>query len=87
MISYYSFKVCIPIMWHYIPEIKDLEDQKEMFSYIPEGVEDAAKIALDEDTTIKVWKEELKGDKFALQWQPVISEDGRHKITKNSILV
>ena len=68
-------KVTVPIMWHY-NDIFRQPDPTAMLPFIPEGVEDAAKITLNSGEDIMVWKEERKKsvlqsyNYFVLQWCP-----------------
>ena len=60
-------KTCLPMIWHFLPE-KWLEDEKEeLLRYIPEGIEDAAKITLD-NAYFMVWKDLTKKKEFKLKW-------------------
>ena len=74
-----GLKFGLPITWHY--GIKDLK-LDEMINYIPEGIENAAKITLENTAYIHIWKCEKPQDlkaawgfgvverKFTLQWCP-----------------
>ena len=61
-------KSCLPIMWHHISTFKTPESDVFMH-YLPEGITDAAKIALGNGDHIRVWKERLQGQAFTLKWE------------------
>ena len=50
-------KPCLPLMWNYIDVFKGNSMDEELLKFIPNGgLEDAAKIVLENDETIYVWK-------------------------------
>ena len=61
-------RVCVPLMWHYVPDFQRSADDPELLKFIPEGCNDASTIALENGLNIKLWKEGFKSPK--LKWSP-----------------
>ena len=64
-------KFSTPIMLYYVKELQEMEEF-EMVQYVPEGIDDAAIMTLDENLVIKIWKEERTDNEFDLKWQPYV---------------
>ena len=64
-------KFSTPIMLHYDEDLQKMEE-KDILQYIPEGIDDAAILKLDENLVIKIWKDRKDQNDFDLIWQPTI---------------
>ena len=64
-------KFSIPIMLLYVEDLQTMEE-KDILPYIPEGIDDALILKLDENVEIKIWKDETEKKDFDLKWQPTI---------------
>ena len=68
-------KFSTPIMLYYVKELQEME-ACEMVEYLPEGIDDAAIMKLDDNLVIKLWKEEKADNEYELKWQPKIIDVG-----------
>ena len=64
-------KFSTPIMLFYVEELQTMEE-KDILRYIPEGIDDALILKLDENVVIKIWKDETEKNDYELKWQPTI---------------
>ncbi len=73
-------KLSLPLIWHVLPE-KIIQDPnaEALLAYVPEGLMDAACIALEKDVTVFVWKNKEADGSFKLKW----STDASHVSTVN----
>merc|ERR1712136_734459 len=62
-------KFSTPIMLLYVEDLQTMEE-KDILRYIPEGIDDAIILKLDENVVIKIWKDETEKNNFELKWQP-----------------
>ena len=62
-------KRCLPVIWNYLP-VFSLADESDINKYVPEGVNDAAKVTLQLMAQVRVWKERDEEDNFTFQWLP-----------------
>ena len=66
-----SARECLPLLWDKIKDIKQLKaDDEELLMYVPEGEENAAKITLENNEQINVWKVKSANKKLTLKWKP-----------------
>ena len=63
-------KFSTPIMLLYVEDLQTMEE-KDILRYIPEGIDDAIILKLDENVVIKIWKDERPD--FCPPWNSFLS--------------